>query len=44
MNEPISIKPLPTPNGGGKEEKRSQEQWKQYKLWYNAQPGNRRML
>lgn len=44
MIEPNRMKDLQTTNGGAKEEARSQEQWKQYKLWYNSQPGNRVML
>ena len=44
MNEPSRFKDLNTNNGGAKEEQRYVEEWAAYKLWYNSQPGNRRML
>jgi len=44
MNEPNRFKDLNTANGGAKEEQRYVEQWRIYKAWYSAQPGNRVML
>lgn len=44
MNEPRPLKDLQTNTGGAKEEQRSQDEWKIYKAWYNAQSGNRVML
>ena len=43
-NEPNKLKDLQTTTGGAKEEQRSVEEWKAYKLWYNSQSGNRVML
>jgi len=42
--EPNKMQAANTGNGGAKEEKRCEEQWKEYKAWYSAQPGNRVML
>jgi len=37
VNEPNKLKDLQTTNGGAKEEARTVEQWRAYKLWYNTE-------
>jgi hypothetical protein len=44
MIEPTKFKDLTTNDGGAREEQRYVEQWRAYKAWYSAQPGNRVML